>query len=234
MKKPIVLLLSTIMILSFYSSNAFCDTTIGDATFPADEGDSYKWVVTYCHPMYNWILGAGSYLNVTIDAIYSGSYGPMTHALIINATVAQYFKGLDQYSVWDTPFYIVYNNSMHFLYAGWFGYTILPIPLNLTLAADFAISLGYSATVDGNTLTLEDDPGELDVYNFNSHGFVISAIEYENYTDTVVKFELSGVGADGGEISYGNYFLIYSISTVVCLIVIVKIRHFFTEKGAEE
>ena len=72
--KLIILAIITILIIPLFSSNAMCTTTIGDSTFPADEGDTYTWRMTYCHPNLNASYGIGSYINLTIEDIGQGPF----------------------------------------------------------------------------------------------------------------------------------------------------------------
>ena len=52
------------------------------------------------------------------------------------------------------PEYVVYNQSLHFIELE--TPHIIPIPLNLTLLAEYYKSLGKNCTVEGNTLIFDD------------------------------------------------------------------------------
>lgn len=215
-----ILFLITLLTLSSLTVITLGDTTIEDSSFPADEGDFYKWTCTYSHPIYAGNTEKGSWWNITIERIYQGSYMTISNALIVNATVGQYVKGINYFSSYNEPFYLVYNNSLYFISTD--TLLILPIPLNLTMVAYF-IELDWSVdcTVDGNTLIVDWGSETIDKYNYDSHGFASSLTREINNSKYL---EYSLIGAGGQEIPYGNYYIIASIVSVAFMVIFVKKR----------
>ncbi|HDZ16935.1 hypothetical protein LCGC14_0907090 [marine sediment metagenome] len=171
--KKIVLIFCTALItLLVLPTNALCQTTIGDSTVSVEEGDFFSWKCTYSHPAYDWILGDGSYHNITIDNIYRGSAligGFLEFALIVEVTEGRYYAGLDQHDSWQ-EMYIVYNKTLNHLYLEDEINKIVPIPLNLSWIAD---SVG-DCTIDGNTITWQIGSEDFLEYRFNSMGIATS------------------------------------------------------------
>lgn len=230
-KKIMFIFCITLITLLVLPTNALCQTTIGDSTFPAEEGDFFSWKCTYSHPVYDWILGDGSYQNITVDNIYRGSAsmgGFIEYALIVEVTEGRYYAGLDQHDSWPESPYIVYNKSLNHLYLEDVINPIVPIPLNLSLIAD---SVGGDYTIEGNTITLDYGSGEFKEYRFNSNGIATSWKYIENST-TAYIFKL-----ENGEeeiIPAGFYFIIPSVSIVFCLVIIIKKHSFYRKNKVRE
>jgi len=224
--KLIILTICSILTISSLTSNGMCTTTIGDSTFPADEGDVYTWEMTYCHPNSTWFAGVGSYYNLTIEKIYRDTYFPMTHALIVNATKGEYMKGLNAHISYNVPDFVVYNASLQ--YINLIELYIVPIPLNLSMIAEYYEGKGHTCTIDGTTLTI-DYFGEpvYDVYKFNSNGFATTITMFYGGEIEYI-FQLGG--AEESEIPFGNYYILFSILTVICLIIVVKKRYISLKK----
>lgn len=225
--KLIILAIITILIIPLFSSNAMCTTTIGDSTFPADEGDTYTWRMTYCHPNDTDNSGIGSYYNFSIERIYRDSYFPMTHALIVNATIGVYAKGQNTHLTLNIPDYVVYNATMHYLDLNLGKPFIIPIPLNLTMIAENFEDSVLNYTIIGSTLTIYYGSGKSKVYKFNSNGFVTTITDYE-LGEKYYEFKLSG--AKESAIPFGNYYILFSTLTVICVVIAVKKRHILLKK----
>ena len=211
--------LGTLITLLSLTPIVISDTTIGESTFPADEGDFYKWTCTYCDPLYTPSIGAGSWVNKTIEKIYQGSYMAISYALIVNVTSGNYFKGTNTHSSHNDPTHVVYNKSLpYFEGTLW----IIPIPLNLTLISEFyELIEGYPCTVDGNTLIIDWGLGVLEKRNYNSNGFTtLRSVEINDTTITIYSLE----GATGPIIHFGSYYIGFSIIGVAIMTLIVKKR----------
>lgn len=211
--------LGTLITLSSLPLIAMSDTTIGESTFPADEGDFYKWTCTYCDPLYTPTIGEGSWVNITIEKIYQGSYMAITNALIVNVTAGQYLKGTSSHFSYNDPTYVVYNKSLPYFEGSLW---IIPIPLNLTLISEFyELIEGRPCTVDGNTLIIDWGSGTLEKRNYNSNGFTISrSLEINDTTIAIYSLE----EAKEPIIHFGSYYLGFSIIGVAIITLIVKKR----------
>ena len=235
-KKSIILAFSIVLIFSSFSSKGWCSTTIDDSTYPVAEGDIYIWKCTLCDPSWDLIAGVGSYHSITIDRIYRGSFfdphpingGFIKYALIVDVTEERYLKGLDQHDIWEEPYYVVYNKSLHYLYLEDAISRIVPIPLNLTLIAEsMESSRGISCTIDGNTISYEHDPEEFSEYTFNSNG-IATTWRYIANSTTMYRFELGN--GEESTIPFGNYYILISSITLICLVIIIKKRHISFKK----
>lgn len=235
-KKIMLIFCTALIALSILPTNALCQTTIGDSTFPAEEGDFFSWKCTYSHPTYDWFLGDGSYRNITVDRIYRGSasiygWGFIEYALIVEVTQGKYLAGLDQHDSWAERPYIVYNKSLNRLYLEDTINPIVPIPLNLSLIAD-AVHCTNTCTIEGNTITLPfSGPDNSMEYRFNSNG-IATSWKYILNSTTVYIFKL-----ENGEeqiIPSGLYFILPSVSTVFCLVIIIKKHSFYRKNKVRE
>ena len=214
-----ILFLTSLLMLSPLTILALGDTTIEDSSFPADEGDIYKWTCTYSHPSYTDIE-KGSWWNLTIERIYQGSYMAIPNALIVNATKGSYNKGQNSYSSSNEPFYLVYNKSLNFMETDYFP--IVPIPLNLTFIHNFIeLKTLLDCTIEGNTIIIDWGSGAKQKYNYNYRGIATSFIQEMNYTKYL---EHTLVSAGEQEIAYGNYYIIISIISVAIIVIFLKKR----------
>ncbi|MFX1315294.1 MAG: hypothetical protein ACFE9T_05485 [Promethearchaeota archaeon] len=211
----LILIICTLSIISFLTPRAVCDTTIGNSTVPVEEGDFYKWKMTYCHPNYSSFWGVGSYINLTVETIEQGSFGPMTEALLISVTFGEYIKGLDVHGSVYFANWLVYNATLHYLYIEDLLF-IVPIPLNLTLVAEAWGEPIY--TIEGRTYTTNPGSGYDVIFKFNSDGFVTNYIRYYE-GEKLYEYTLGG-GEE--EIPFGNYFLLVSIIAIISVILIIK------------
>ncbi|MFX1345110.1 MAG: hypothetical protein ACFFBC_11585 [Promethearchaeota archaeon] len=222
-KKIVIFFCTALIILSIFPTYAVCQTTIGDSTVPVEEGETYKYVCTYCDPTYSLQVGVGSYSNLTIDNIYQGScsYMGITNALIINATRGSWNKPTDSHESEEIPYVIVYNFTLRYFnyYATPF---MIPIPLNFTFACEsIAYHAGGTCNFTGNQITHEDEPDEIRVYTFNSNGIMTKA-EYYDYGIKLYTYELETSSEQG--ISFGHHYILLSIVAVVVVTLVVKKR----------
>ncbi|MFX1316312.1 MAG: hypothetical protein ACFE9T_10645 [Promethearchaeota archaeon] len=201
-------------------------TTIEDSTFPASDGEYYKWTCTYCNDSFDVYIGEGSYFNVTIGTIYQGSYMAISHALIVPAIAGTYYKGVDSHSSDIVSYYCVYNASLHYIYLP-FNLAppfILPIPLNLTMIAEHFISnWGAPTTISGNSLIVDVGSGSIQTFNYNSNGFCTS-YTLDIYGEQVLKYSL-GEGEGDGAIPYGEYFIVPTVITIGIIVIFIKKRY---------
>ncbi|MFW9874632.1 MAG: hypothetical protein ACFFG0_16115 [Candidatus Thorarchaeota archaeon] len=211
--KLIILIITTLSIISFLTPRGMCDTTIGISTIPVEEGDFYEWKLTYCHPNISAIYGDGSYLNLTIEMIEQGSYGPMADALIVSTIYGQYRKGNNTHISSYEANWLVYNATFNYLYID-NPLLFIPIPLNLTMVGE---SINAPYAIDGNIFTIFPGSGFELVYKFNSDGFASTIIAYYD-SEIFGIYSLVGIN---GIISFGNYYILVSILAVICVVILV-------------
>ncbi|MFX1316310.1 MAG: hypothetical protein ACFE9T_10635 [Promethearchaeota archaeon] len=219
-KIVIFCLMSLIAMSALTSFTMGTPTTIEDSTYPASDGEYYQWTCTYCNDSFDDYIGEGSYYNVTIGTIYQGSYMAINHALIVPAIKGSYFKGFNMHSLDIASYYCVYNASLHYVYLDLLF--IVPIPLNLTMIAEFIImDTGNSAVVSGNSIIIDNGAVFIETYNYNSNGFCTSyTVDYEG--KRLFTFKLEG-GEE--EIIFGNYFFIPTVITIGIIVIFIKRRY---------
>jgi hypothetical protein len=223
-----VFLITLVVGLSFLSPVAMSQTTIGNSTIPVEVDDVITWKCTYLHvTLYPIFYGAGSTLELTIEDIYRGSDGPLSYALITNIT-SKFESEKDNFTdIANYPNYIVYNKSLNYITYNnidplhSFKAYIVPIPLNLTLIAEYYESLGDSCSVDGNKLIFIDvDKIEENTYNSNG---ILTKYEWRNTAGDLAR-RIKLVVPDKDVIPLGIYFLLFTALTVFSLVVIVRKR----------
>lgn len=217
-KKITISFLTLLLALLSFTPKVIGSTTIGTSTFPANNGDFYRWDMTECNPDYAAFAGVGSYYNITIQNIYQGPTG-IHNALIVNVHAGRYRVGLDSHMTGDVPGFILYNKSLN--YFRFVELFIIPIPLNLTMVLEAIESKGYTGLINGNEITLTTSPGDYSVYTFNSNGFATKIVSYEN-NDFLYTHTLHTVPPNG--IAFGNYYIIFSTIAIGIVAIVVKKR----------
>ncbi|MCK4286593.1 MAG: hypothetical protein KAX18_10345, partial [Candidatus Lokiarchaeota archaeon] len=146
-------------------------TTLEDSTVGVEEGDSYTWENYYIYPtdLLIWGCCVGNKITLKIEIIYRGAYLSIDHTLIMNITEGSYSMISTNTTYTNYPEYVVYNQSLHFIELE--TPHIIPIPLNLTLLAEYYESLGENCTVEGNTLIF-DDGVVREQHTYNSDGIL--------------------------------------------------------------
>ena len=182
-KKIGFLIILTISVLSFLSSNAISSTTLGDSSVSVEEGDVYTWQWNYVHVIMHpfGYVRAGDTLKLTIENIYRGAHQSINHALLMNITMVENFIVYEMITTTNRPTFVAYNKSLHYikLYRPY----IIPIPLNLTLIAGYYESLGDTCMIEGNTLIIEisgQPAGNTDEFTFNSDGILTEYVWISN------------------------------------------------------
>ncbi|MFX1296136.1 MAG: hypothetical protein ACFFD2_14965 [Promethearchaeota archaeon] len=202
-------------------------TTIEDSTFPASDGEFYQWTCNYCNDSFDEILGEGSYYNITIGTIYQGSHMAIPNALIVPAIFGTYFKASDTHYLENVPDYCVYNASLQYIY---FPFAlvppfILPIPLNLTMIAEFIESYWAKPTVvSGNSIIVDIGvAGQLFTFNYNSDGFCI-LFASEIGGELAYTYSLREGGGEEA-IPFGNYFIVPTVISIAIIVIFIKKQH---------
>ena len=217
--KFVIVIFCSILVMSFFSFNAKGAVTIGNSTFPADEGAVHTLEMTYCHPALNATHGIGSYMNITVEDIGQGSHFSITHALLVNATIGYFSKNYNAHQIIYEQDYIVYNASQHYFDSSTTALLIIPTPLNFTMICDFFDKEGYTCTRDGTTIKAELF-NEIHTYRYNSTGF-LTYYKLVQEGELILEYGFNG-GNGGGIIPFGYHFLIYILIGALALIYLEK------------
>ncbi len=226
MKTSYKALIITINLLIFFiltSPYAIGNTTLGDSTFPSENGDYYIWrCVNSTGDNHN----IGDLTKFIVDSVYNETFEG-TPSLIVNYSIEEYnIIGGSWIRYQDNLFYMAYNNTLNFLNWSSMSYRganiyLVPIPINLPLVGNAIKSAGFlNYSIDNNKLIL--DYGNLSTVEItlNSQG-ISTIIESITNGSTVYKWELN-------EdkliiiIPMGNYFLFFGVLTSSIYLIRVK------------
>jgi len=220
-------LIITLNLLIFFilasPPNVSGNTTLGDSTFPSENGDSYIWrCVNSTGDNHN----IGDLTKFIVEFVYNGTFEG-TPSLIVNYSIEKYdIIGGSWIKNQDNMFYMAYNSSLSFLNWSSISYRganmyLIPIPINLTIVGDAIQSAGIlNYSIDNNKLIL--DYGNLTTIEITMSSLGISKI-IESITNgsTVYKWELND-----DEfiliIPIGNYFLFFGVLTSSIYLIRIK------------
>jgi len=211
-----MLLLFFPLLFSFNSVNGKCNTTY---TFPAYESDKFTWKCSYCSPNWSIILDVGSKVEININRIYNGSYMDAEQAHIINVTLNYYYKASNSQTSFTFPYYIVYNETYHYMRI--LHCFIILTPINLPLVADYIIRSGDNTTIQENVLNIDCGYSQTGQYTYNSNGFA-EKFEYKEFGITQYILKL---GDNYISIPSGNFSFIYFVIGTISLAYFIKKRH---------
>lgn len=198
-------------------------TTIEDSTVPVSDGEFYKWTCTYAHPSGADGWEEGSWVNLTINSVYQGTY-MMIDVILIDATFAFFKNGSGNHSEYSSISYLAYNATLGFIELDWV--LIIPIPIDLAMIALWCTVNIHPTTVSGNSIIIDDGEGWVENYTFNSDGFCTSWT-WEDSGERILTYELESGGGGGGggdEIPFGNCFIIPTVITIGIIVIFVKKR----------
>ncbi len=215
-RKFLIILLYFSLFLSTFSFEGKCNTIY---TFPAEEGDKYTWKCTYCSPNWSIFLGVGSKVEININRIYNSSYMEAEQAHIINVTLNYYYKASNSHKSFTFPYYIVYNETYHYMRI--LHCFIIVTPINLTLVAEYIISSGDNPTIQENVLNIDYGYSQTGQYTYNSNGFA-EKFEYKEFGITQYILKLVG---NNMSISYGNLYISYCMIGIISLILFINKRY---------
>jgi hypothetical protein len=207
-----------VVFFSFLSFNVVNGKSITNYTFPAREGDKYTWKCTYCSSSWSIFLGVGSKVEININRIYNGSYMEAEEAHIINVTLNYYYKASNSHNSFTFPYYIVYNETFHYMRI--LHCFILLTPVNLTFVADYITRSGDNSTIQGNILNIDYGYSQTGQYTYNTDGFA-EKFEYREFGITQYILRL---GFNNISISLGNYYFMYIIMFIVIIAYFTKKR----------
>jgi hypothetical protein len=216
----------TINLLIFFiltSPYAYGNTTLGDSTFPSENGDYYIW---RCINSTGDNHHIGDITKFIVDSVYNETFEGIP-SMIVNYSIEVYdIIGGSWIRDQDNLFYMAYNSTLGFLNWSSLSYRganmyIIPIPMNLTLVGDAIKSANFlNYSIDNNKLVL--DYGNLSIVEItlNSQG-ISTIIESITNGSTVYKWELN---KDKFIIiiPMGNYFLFFGVLTISIYLIRVK------------
>ena len=217
--KKILLGICTLLItLSIFPTSALCQTTIGDSTFPAEEGDTYTWICTYCHSSFSPQSGEGSYINMTIDRIYQGTYEGSPNALIVEATMGYYTKATNSYESLIHDPWVVYNSTLKYIsYRHFSELYMIPIPLNTSMICEF-IETSHGQTCECSENRINFSNLYINDYQFNSNGMLTTMTFYENE----IKIAIYKLKGSRQQISFGFLYILLSFITIAVIALTIK------------
>ena len=214
-KKVIIGLFIIFFFFSFFSHNALSATTIGDTTFPADVGKTYTWKMTYPSQ------AKGYKFTFTSESIEKGVHNTK-EALMVNCTIRIYNPSLGWSTNVDNELYMAANTTQNYLAFEeyWLYVVIIPTPINLTLVAEVlkSIEYAYNYSIVDNTIILNYGDEYSDEYTFNTEGFLTTHVQ--KYEGVMTSKLVLATGGDA--IPFGNYFLIFTVISVIALVYLKK------------
>ncbi|MBY9004523.1 MAG: hypothetical protein KGD73_11160 [Candidatus Lokiarchaeota archaeon] len=221
--KALIILLNLLVFFLLAAPNASGNTTLGDSTFPSEDGDYYIWS---CINSTGDNHNIGDLTKFIVEFVYNESFEGK-RSLIVNYSVEEYdIIGGSWIRNQDNIFYMAYNNSLNFLNWSSISYKaanlfLIPIPTNLTLVGDAIKSAGFlNYYIDNNKLIL--DYGNLTTVEITMSSLGVSTV-IESITNgsTIYKWELNE-----DEviiiIPMGNYFLFFGVLTSSMCLLLVK------------
>lgn len=225
LRKIIISLLMGALVFSIFSLNAKGATTIGNTTFPVDEGDSYTWKVTSATGVVEEIFGYK--IKFTVDDIGQG-LDLTTTSLIVNCTIDYYNKTEDLwYNDITRDFYMAANVSENYIRFGDWLHSgpiifIIPIPINLTLIGEFLETRPdiLVSTVSGNTLISTHSGMGTYEQTFNSNGILTKFVT--TIMGTIMGEITLETPSDDNGIPFGYSYIIFTIIGILALIILER------------
>jgi len=215
-KKVIIGLFIILLFLPFFSHNAISATTIEDTTFPADVGKKYTWKMTYPSE------AKGYKFTFTSESIEKGVHNSID-ALMVNCTIRTYTPALGWHTSVDNELYMAANTTQNYLafQEYWLYIVIIPTPINLTLVAEVLKSIEYADnySIVDNTIIINLNDEYSEEHTFNTEGFLTTSVDKDEGVMTS-KLVLDTGGDDA--IPFGNYFLIFTVISVIALVYLKK------------
>ena len=224
LKKFSILILIFAISLSLITSNVRGETTIGNSTFPAEEGKSFRW--NTINTTESWYKDV-EFVQVKVMNIYNGSL--KSHdCMIVNYTLEYYHKyaWIPQYT---NSFYLAYNNSLNFLNWSEEGYKkgnlfIFPTPVNFTLIGDAVEKAGFfNYSIDNNKLILDDGNLTIVELTINTTTGISEVIKKVYNTTTMYRLEFNR-NKIIVIIPSGYYFLFFAGFSIVTILYLEKKR----------
>jgi hypothetical protein len=207
------------------------NTTIGDSSIPLEVHNVFTWKITQANltDPYGYDFKVGDKINITIVGISQGSFTTIP-TLVVNGNMGYYNKSSKTWTLLENVDLIYYNatTQQYFTtqFEDWlhhFRVFLTPIPLNMTMIKN-CIEIAapvHLVEISGNVFnfTFTGDPYESFVYTYNSKGQCTTYDWYYN-GEILYKLELQ----TSSSISLGFYFVLFTVISMVSLIIIIKKR----------
>ena len=219
--KALIILLNLLVFFLLAAPNASGNTTLGDSTFPSEEGDYYIWrCVNSTGDNHN----IGDLTKFIIEFVYNDTLEGIP-SLIVNYSIKEYdIIGGSWIINQDNMFYMAYNSSLSFLNWSSLSYKganifLIPTPTNLPLVGDAIKSAGFfNYSIDNNKLIFDDGNFTTVEITISSLG-ISTVIESITNGSTVYKWEFLEEDEVIIIIPMGNYFLFFGVLTSsICLL----------------
>ncbi|TKJ18739.1 MAG: hypothetical protein CEE43_17225 [Promethearchaeota archaeon Loki_b32] len=221
MKITILFCFGTLFMLAFIQSSTGA-TTQGDTTFGVDRLDEYNWKITAGAPE---VIGYKYKIKIENIFVGGGVYQPNVHCCLLDVTM-EFYNATD--ATWDTLInnsrYIAANETEDYIYFRDFDHVgvffFIPTPINLTMLGEYALSLPayFSYSVSGNSITMESFFGDY-ILTFNSNGVMTKMIAT---AFGISAAELTLVTGDAPAISFGFYYLFFTLIGIIGLVYLKK------------
>lgn len=222
LKKFSISVFCLLITFSLVITNIRGETTIGNSTFPAEEGKSFRW--NTINTTESWYKDV-EFVQVKVINIYNDTFDSKD-CMIVNYTLEFYHKyaWIPQYT---NSFYLAYNNSLNFLNWSEEGYKngnlyIFPTPVNFSLIGDAIEKAGFfNYSVDNNKLILDD--GNLTIVELTINTTTgISEVINKIYNSTIMyRLELNR-NKIIVIIPSGTYFLFFTSLSIVTILYLEK------------
>ncbi|MFX1470054.1 MAG: hypothetical protein ACFFB8_15490 [Promethearchaeota archaeon] len=225
------------LILPFFIANVEGAITIGDTTFPADVGDVFAWEITRddSHRYSGFYIN--DWLNFTTEAVYQGQHGGVD-VLIVNYSSGHYNAINSRWTTThDNIFYLAANKTQNYLnisstFMSWPIAYVIPTPINLS-AVGLALSdhpnVDYYELKDSKKVFLHWVAGKITYkLTFHTSGILTRYGEDLHGMEDFIMLlrtplpENGEDGDGGGAISFGYYFLIFALISIVALVYLKK------------
>lgn len=224
LKKISAIIIFSLILISIFNINAIGTTTIGNSTFPVEEGRRIRWNSVNASDWYEEV----DFTQVRITDIYNDTYDSKL-CMIVNYTLEYYhkFNWVPQYT---NSFYMAYNYSLNFLNWSEEGIKngnlfIFPTPVNFTLIGDAIEREGlFNYTVDDNKLILDDANLTIVELVINTTTGISEVIEKVYNSTIMYRWELNR-DTITIVVPYGNYFLIFTICGIIAIITSYKKKY---------
>lgn len=239
--KKLSVILTSLILFSSVLTNAKASTTVGDSTFFVEKDEVYIWTITKSP-------GApyekGDKIRLTIEDIGNGTYLTVDVA-IINCTIDIYVSDDEQWQPYtpSSP-YIYFNETQDYIKIttvmmaslGWIF--IIPMPINLTLIAEYLNTsfpvfdnVTSETYANGGQVVGEDfGEGTEYIYDYDDNG-ILTDFKVKGFGSTFYQMEFGDIDLDKKddkddkkvlEIPLGNWFLIFTLLSVIALIILKK------------
>lgn len=213
--------LSAICFLIFFINlpiNSFGNTVLGESVFPAEINNEFVWETV--NATESWYMEV-DYIRFTATNIYNETNNDKNY-LFVNYTL-EFYHNFDYIEKYKNSFYMAYNKTLNFLNWSAEGFQhgnlfLFPTPVNYSLIGEAIKIAGFfqNYSTSGEMIVLDYENSTIIEITINSSGFSTIIERITNGT-TIYRWELVTEGIII-KVSFGNYFLIVLIISVMTLV----------------